>query len=338
MAEIRKQTGTRGATQGQYTKPGYFYPSPSDPVNDYGLIERKTVDSKDTPIAYGTAHPDDALLKLCMQKYEAQEDGMKSRTRLYRTLPGEAVSKYVYDDEIGEYITVTTQDVAIGTANPTDTMILQCQDSSPTESGWITRTTMTLAAMPAARTEYRTEQFTFPALLASVSGEVKTFGQGNVQTGADTTDYRTGINSAYVVTPSLRPAITAPTKHKIVTSYFRLADDGHFYNSAGTDVGTDPATILDTVYTIAPNIIRASGRLVDFSYGEVLNNGFTINAEAGANDFELLGLEEEYIFGASTPNYTAYAAAIGTDQIVASDFQHWRGRIYTKRSVSIKLR
>lgn len=332
---VRKHSGVRGATQGQYNKPGYFYPNPDSPLTDYGLVERKTVDSKEKPVAYLTAHPIDSALKLTLQKMESDEDGKKTRTRIYRTLPGQPNSKYVFDEEINAYVEIVTCDYALNEAAPTDPLIIQCSDAE-NEQGWITRTTMKLSGAPATKTEYRTEQFTFPAILQSVTAQTLNVGEGNVTVAADTTEWHTGINTFVAILPVIRPAISAPTVHKVVTEFFYKDATGHFRNSSGTDIGT--TLTADAVYEILPNNVRFSGRLFDFNFGEVLNDGLTVSASAGPYDLSLKGLSESVSFGPSAPTKTAYNAAIGTEVLLASDVLVWRGAFYIKRNTYINLR
>lgn len=82
MPDIRKVTGSRKPTTGQPTKPGVKYPTP-DVTNDFLIIERDTRDSKEAPIAYGTAHALSASAKLIEQRFEAEEDNKKTRVRIY---------------------------------------------------------------------------------------------------------------------------------------------------------------------------------------------------------------------------------------------------------------
>ena len=332
---VRKHSGVRGATQGQYNKPGYFYPNADSPLTDYGLVERKTVDSKEKPAAYLTAHPVDSALKLTLTKMETDEDGQKTRTRIYRTLPGVANSKFVFDEEINAYVQIITQDLAIGTAAPTDPLIIQCSDAE-NEQGWITRTSMKLSGAPAKKTEYRTEQFTFPAILQSVTADTVNVGQGNVTVAKNTVEYLTGINTFVAIRPIIRPAISAPTVHKITTEFFYKNGAGNFINSAGASVG---ATLTsDSLYQILPNNVRFSGRLLDFNFGEVLNDDLSVSAAAGTYDMALKGLTESVSFGASSPNKTSYNAAIGSEVLLASDVLIWRGAFYIKRNTYITLR
>lgn len=317
--DYRRQTGTRPPTQGQWTKPGFFFPSPANPESDYGLIENKTVDSKEKPIAYLTQHPLYSNLLLTKQTYDSAEDGKKSRTRIYRTLPGYKTTRYAYDDEIDAIVAIDEQDVAIGTDAPTDALLLDFTDT-PTDQGWISRTTIRLAALPNSRTEYVTEQFTFPALLESVSGVTRNVGRGNVEVAEDTTEYQTGINTLYIITPVIRPPITAPTTMRVVTS---------FHSSQPTK---------DEIYVIAPNNPRFSGRLIDFNFGEVLNDSFTLDADAGTYDNALWGHSESVEVGASVPTCTAYKAAIDTEKLIASDVKRYRGKIWIKQNTYVTLR
>jgi hypothetical protein len=322
MPDYRAKTGSRGPTQGAFTKPGFFYPSPSDPVNDYGLVERKTVDSKEQPVAYLTAHPSDANLLLCKQEYTDNEDGKKTRTRIYRTLPGKKTTRYLYDDDLAVFIAIDTQDVAIGSAAPTDSLILQAEDGGDTSQGWITRQVIRLTALPATKVEYKTEQFTFPAILTSLTATKKSYGKGKIEVAEDEYDYRTDINTAYLVIPVIRPAVSGPTRMRIVTEFFSSTD----------------APAPDAIYEILPNNPRCGGKLLNFNCGEVLNDAISLSAAAATNDMSLYGLTEEYTLGASTPDATTYTDAIGTEKLLASDVARFRGDIWTKTNTYVTLR
>ena len=134
----------------------------------------------------------------------------------------------------------------------------------------------------------------------------------------------------------IRPAISAPTVHKVVTEFFYKNGAGNFINSAGTSVGE--TLTADAVYEILPNNVRFSGRLFDFNFGEVLNDALTLSATAGAYDMSLKGLTESVTFGVSSPTKTAYNTAIGTEIKLASDVLIWRGAFYIKRNTYINLR
>ena len=82
MPDIRNKAGVRSPTRGQSNKPSVLYPT-EDVSNDFLIVERKTVDSKEAPIAYGTAHPTISQAVLVDQKFELEEDGKKTRTRIY---------------------------------------------------------------------------------------------------------------------------------------------------------------------------------------------------------------------------------------------------------------
>lgn len=95
MPDLRKQTGTRKPTTGQSNKPSVSYPTP-DITNDFVIIERKTVDSKEQPIAYGTAHPTVTSAILADQRFELEEDGSKTRIRVY-SARGTAAQQSTYN-------------------------------------------------------------------------------------------------------------------------------------------------------------------------------------------------------------------------------------------------
>jgi hypothetical protein len=290
-------------------------------------VEHKTVDTKEQPVAYLTAHPTNAALLLTLQKYENAEDGKKTRTRIYRTLPGVATTKFVFDEEIADFIEVTNQDLAIGSVKPSDPLIVQCSDAE-NEQGWITRTTMKVPATliygsigcTGTKTEYKTEMFTFPALLQSVTATQVAVGAGMVTTAEGVTEWQSGINTFVSISPVIRPALSAPTQHKIITQFHSSAPE------------------KDAIYEILPNSLRFSGRLIDLNFGEVLNDDLEISASAATYDMSLQGLSETVAFGASAPSMSAYTAALGAEKIIASDVIRWRGNIWIKRNTSVNLR
>jgi hypothetical protein len=254
MPDYRKQTGSRGPTRGSFTKPGFFYPSPDDPINDYGLIERKTVDSKEQPVAYLTAHPDNANLLLCKQEYLDNEDGKKTRTRIYRTLPGKKTTRYIFDDDLDVYVAISTQDVAIGSSHPTDSLILQAEDSVNKDMGWTTRQIVSLTELPKPKMDVKTEQFTFPALLEDIAATTVNVGKGKIETGLESFIYATGINTLTSILPLIRPALTAPSPMRVVTE-FHDSKTATATGEASTDVVTfaaqiTPATNLCITFSV----------------------------------------------------------------------------------------
>jgi len=327
MPDIRKKTGSRTATQGQYNKPGIYFPNPSDP-SDFVLVEQKTVDSKEETIAYGTAHPTAALSTalLCKQDFSANEDNVKSRTRIYRTLPGAATTIQQWDDALKSSVEIETQDIAWGSAAPTaiaEPRLLTHTDS-PNESGWITRTITRLAALPSDILDYKTQNFTFPAILIDLTATLAEVGFGNVRVSEDETQWHTGVNSIVSTNSNIRPAISVPTVHKITTSFFQ-----------SSALPSD-----DVLYSIAPNNVRADGHLLRFALGELLNNAISASASAGVYDAQLAGLSESFSWGASAPSASTYLADVAAAgwKIIASDVLPYRGNIYIRQRTEIKLK
>lgn len=325
MSDYRKMSGTRDATRGQFTKPGIRYPNPSVP-SDFFLVENKTVDTKEQPIAYLTAHPTLTAAKLCRQDFAAEENGMKTRTRIYRTLPGAAITQRQWDDSLKSTVEISTQDLAYGTAAPSvvaEPLMLEFMDS-PTENGWITRTIVRLPALPSDIVEYKTQNFGFPAILDSLTATVSNVGFGNVRIDEDTTVFLTGVNTVVSVLPVIRPAINLPTVHRITTSFFKSTE----------------LPAQDALYSINTNNIRADGQLLRFALGEVLNNAITATATAGTLDSSLAGLSESFSWGASAPSATEYVNDVVADEwkIIASDLVPYRGHIWIRQRTEIKLK
>jgi hypothetical protein len=331
MADLRKQSGVRGPTQGQFTKPGISYPTPGV-YTDYMVVERKTVDAKEQPAAYLASHPILTAAKLTKQSFDAEEDNKKTRTRIFRTLPGAKLKKYKFDETLAVAVEIETQDIAIGTAHPSavdEPLLLDCVDA-PTEMGWTSRTIVRLLALPATRTEYKSDQFTFPAILEDIDIDKYSVGNRGGYGNPSGTDFWNAKNTVVIINPTIRPSISVPTIHKVVTSWH----------------SSQPA--VDTVFTIAPNSCQFSGKMVSFNLGQVLMDELTFSIAADSLDPNYAGLTEAATIGASSPTATEWlgdpdaappvAPLQGTEQLISSDVQLYRGNIWIKRNIYITLK
>jgi hypothetical protein len=517
MADLRKQSGVRGPTQGQYNKPSVSFPTPE--TGEYIVVERKTVDSKEQPIAYGTAHPTLADAKLIKQSFELEEDGKKTRlriyakrgsttvqnaynfalqfaadsnahrvlirsyllpapvtalakgtadsviatciltkeehaprggednhhiqvTRIYEELPGPWIPFTRYDEAYGpiqgrrravvntnqaasitangslsyesregsNYVVMETEEswnlanapdretytydsergrvkqtrklvsaaadatLAISTGTVTEisftpvneivwdriTEVWHTEEHNLTSQRWddairamvtITtnivahnaaltfptyyldveetplskvakrRTIVSIASLPSTITEYKTDQFTFPAILEAIAINKYAVGNlGGFGNPATESSFWSAKNTVVIINPTIRPAVSLPTEHKVVTSYHASAPS------------------RDVVYTVAPNNCQFQGRLLNFSLGQVLMDTLTFSVSADSFDANYAGLTEAATIGASSPSATAYLAAIGDEKLISCDVTLYRGNIWMKRNIYINLK
>ena len=183
------------------------------------------------------------------------------------------------------------------------------------------RITSRLANLPPTRTEYKTQQFTFPAILDSVVVRSLNLGFGRVPISVDESVYRTGINQYVSVQPVLRPALSIPTSIRIVTT---------FYSS-------QPAP--DQIFQISTQNVSFNGSLFGFNFGDVICNSVSIGPiTANSFDMRYSGLSESISFPASIPSRSSYQAQIGSERVIFSDVEYYRAGIWFKRTGYVTLK
>lgn len=183
------------------------------------------------------------------------------------------------------------------------------------------RITSRMANLPPTRTEYKTQQFTFPAILDSVVVNSLNLGFGRVPISDTDSSYETGINQYVSVQPVLRPALSIPTQIKIVTT---------FYSSQPTP---------DAIFQITTQNVSFNGSLISFNFGDVILNALTVGPfVASQYDMRYSGLSESVSFPASIPNRTTYNSLIGTEVVTFSDVEYYRAGIWFKRTGYVVLR
>ena len=183
------------------------------------------------------------------------------------------------------------------------------------------RITSRMANLPPTRTEYKTQQFTFPAILDSVVVRSLNLGFGRYPISIDESEYATGINKYVSVQPVLRPALSIPTSIRIVTT---------FYTSQPQP---------DLIFQISTQNLSFNGSLFGFNFGDVICNSVTIGPiTADAHDMRYSGLSESISFPASNPSRNSYQAQIGLEKVIFSDVEYYRSGIWFKRTGYVKLR
>jgi hypothetical protein len=173
--------------------------------------------------------------------------------------------------------------------------------------------------LPATRTEYKTQQFSFPALLDDITIDVADVGFGRYPISLTSDAYGTGINTFISVTPDLRPTLSLPTRIRIVTTFYTY----------------QPAP--DNIFNIVTQDVSYNGIMFNFNFGDVLTNGQTITVTADANDQRYSGLTESVTFQASSPSRSSYTAQIGSEKVIFSDVEYYKSNIWFKRTGYVTL-
>lgn len=182
------------------------------------------------------------------------------------------------------------------------------------------RITSRLSQLPAPRTEYKTQQFTFPAILDGVIVNSLNLGFGRIPVNDEDTEYATGINKYVSVHPVIRSTLSIPTRIRIVTT---------FYSSP---------PVPDVIFQITTQNVSFNGSLFSFNFGDVILDNLTIGPiTASSYDMRYSGLSEAISFPASTPNKTQYDSLIGTDVVIFSDVEYYRSNLWFKRTGYVTL-
>lgn len=271
--------------------------------------------------------------KFVLQDQISPIDSAKSRRERVTVSTYPELTTYDLDENLGIQIVTERKLVDHDTPypdpdnpSPNPDLLITLSDR-PIDQWKTLRITSRLSALPADRTEYKTQQFTFPALLNEIQVTQQFLGYGRVPISNTATALKAGINKYVGIYPDIRAAVSVPTRIRIVTS---------FLNSPPSP---------DTVYQIKTQNVSFSGSLFSFNFGDVLFNGQTISVTADAYDQRYgnggIGggaiLNETVTFPESSPTYTQYVSSIGQEKVIFSDVEYYKSNIWVKRTGYVTL-
>ena len=258
--------------------------------------------------------------KLVLQDQISAIDEAKARRETVTVSSYPNLTTYDLDEQLNVVVINERTVIDHNTPYVAPPLVLTSNDR-PIDQWKTLRITSRMANLPPTRTEYKTQQFTFPAILDSVIVNSLSLGFGRVPISDDESDYRTGINKYVSVQPVLRPALSIPTSIRIVTT---------FYSSQPTP---------DPIFQISTQNVSFNGSLFAFNFGDVILNNLTIGPiVANTYDMRYSGLSESVSFPASIPNRTTYNSLIGTEVVIFSDVEYYRAGIWFKRTGYVVLR
>lgn len=257
--------------------------------------------------------------KFVLQDQISAIDSAKSRRERVTVSTYPELTTYDLDENLGVVVITDREVVDHNTPYSAPPLVVTSTDR-PIDQWKTLRITSRLSALPADRTEYKTQQFTFPAILNVIQITQASLGYGRVPINNTTTEYKTGINKYVGIYPDMRAAVSVPTRIKIVTS---------FHSSP---------PLPDTVYQIKTQNVSFSGSLMAFNFGDVLCDVVgPISIQADAFDQRYSGLTESIQFPASSPTRTQYNLAIGTEKVIFSDVEYYKSNLWVKRTGYVTL-
>lgn len=236
------------------------------------------------------------------------------------------LTTYDLDENLGVVVITEREVVEESTAYSAPPLVLTLTDK-PIDQWKTLRITSRLANIPQDRTEYKTQQFTFPALLKDIKINKFQLGYGRVPISNTATELKAGINQYVAIYPDIRAAVSVPTRIRIVTS---------FHNGP---------VAADEVYQIKPQNVSFNGSLFSFNFGDVLCDTETVSVTANQFDQRYgsggiaggITLNETVTFPASEPSLTQYTQAINQEKVIFSDVEYYKSNIYVKRTGYVTL-
>lgn len=264
--------------------------------------------------------------KFVLQDQISAIDAAKSRRERVTVSEYPGLRTYDLDENLGVVVITDREVVDHNTPYSAPPLVVTSTDR-PIDQWKTLRITSKLANLPATRTEYKTQQFTFPALLNEILVTQQFLGYGRVPISNTQTELRAGINKYVGIYPDIRAAVSVPTRIRIVTSFH------------------DGPVMADTVYQIKTQNVSFNGSLFAFNFGDVLFNGQTITVTANAYDQRygnggISGgaiLNETVTFPASIPSVTQYNIDKITDKVIFSDVEYYKSNIWVKRTGYVTL-
>jgi len=258
--------------------------------------------------------------KLILQDQISAIDEAKAKRETVAVSAYPNLTTYDLDEQLNVVIINERTVIDHNTPYVAPPLVLTSNDR-PIDQWKTLRITSRMANLPPTRTEYKTQQFTFPAILDSVIVRSLSLGFGRVPISVDESEYQTGINKYVSVQPILRPALSIPASIRIVTT---------FYSSQPTP---------DPIFQISTQNISFNGSLFGFNFGDVLCNSVSIGPiEANSFDMRYSGLSESISFPASIPSRNSYQSQIGLERVIFSDVEYYRAGIWFKRTGYVTLK
>ena len=241
---------------------------------------------------------------------------IRRETTKTRALPGTfpTISLRSWDNDLQSEIITTLDIVAMGSAYTPPSGVID-YDESELDDQYTLRKVFSLPGgvgtptLPASYDSTEPGSFYFPGTLTNIVVAVVA-----LATVGDDDDPRNEVNWQ----PVWRPGFTMDVNFIITTSFHLTAPSP------------------DTQYVIRTNDIVFKGVSFQVSIPRVLNNALTTIGVTFVGDALYGNLSENFSVAASVPTATAYNAAIGTTQVVASKVAPWR-RLWVKRTTKVVL-
>jgi hypothetical protein len=258
--------------------------------------------------------------KFVLQDQISAIDSAKSQRERVTVSSYPELTTYDLDEQLGVVVITERNVVDHNEPYAAPPLVLTLTDR-PLDQWKTLRITSRLSQLPPDRTEYKTQQFSFPALLVKATTTDLNLGFGRVPINEEETEWKAGINKFISITPDIRAALSLPARIRIVTT---------FYNSP---------PVPDLPYQITTQNVSYNGSLFGFNFGDVLYDGGILVGPITANNYDqrFSGLTESISFAPSVPTRSQYNSLIGTEVVIFSDVEYYKSNIWFKRTGYVTL-
>jgi len=262
---------------------------------------------------------------------------------VYTVSAWQTLTSYEYDHDLGMLLTVVESVVAHGTAIPSSTTTVGYSQRQVDSH----RDILTSYTLPTAfdRTIYRSDQYTWPALLAVWDGSTNPTAAVAADIIIGSTFERATGRTVFKLKVPLRDSFTEMTEMRVREEVISAASAATLLAAAvnttafgaTNDLGT--ATTRARLWNPRPRDFSYNGLMVNFGFSNTLTNAITLTFTASGSD-TYYGASTSEAFSVLATNITAsdYIALIGSTVCIDDTIEQWRYGMYRRRRVTVVVK
>lgn len=229
----------------------------------------------------------------------------------------------VWDEEFGKQVTITRTVVAAGTSVPSTTTASWSIQRQVDDERAIQETTAFVGGAGSGdRTYYDTVNMSWPALFESYD--------------KDNAFEEQQRRSIFQFTPNIRAAFSGPCNARVVETLITESDMTTLVSS--TPSGAGSSTVRAALWLPKTRDLVYQGYLFNLNIPNVITNAHSIPATTNSEDtYYGYPITDTFYGLASSPDYTAYLALIGTEVCIEDSVRPSKGGLWMRKRVYVKV-
>ncbi len=269
---------------------------------------------------------------------------------IYTVSAWQTLTSYEFDHDLGLLMTKVESVVAHGTAVPASTSTVGYEQRQVDSH----RDILTSYTLPSAfdRTTYRSDQYTWPALLAVWDGTdgaagitpavaADLVGVSTFEEGPERTVFKLKV--------PLRDAFTEMTEMRVREEIISAATAATLLGAGAdntatfgttTDLGSSTGTVKRArLWNPRPRDYRYDGLMVEYRLSNVLTDAMTLSFSANGSDtYYGSTATDSFSIPATNITATAYKALIGSTVCIEDSIEPWKYGMYRRRRVTVVVK